>query len=284
MFIGEGPNERFTASISDDGSFVFPGVPAGSYTITTDDPSIVPTVFPLIVASQDLEDVKVQVSSGVSVKGKVTDKGGKAISAAIRLRPSPANPVFEVDQPQGSVSAIYLAVSTPIPPQGIVPTLAEIRALLYQAAKTPSVIAGADGNFVFNKALPGTYTLTTTAIGQSFEREIQIGPEGLTQLDIQLPVTLIMGRFIAESGVPPPQLQGAIRFVNLGSDGKTTYGFPDADGNLSVLLPEGEFRLFTDNLNHPVRSITDGTRDLLNSPFVFDGATGHSLEIVVARE
>jgi hypothetical protein len=78
-----------------------------------------------------------------------------------------------------------------------------------------------------------------------------------------------------------PRISGSIRFVDLGPAGKIIYAFPDAEGLLSVLLPDGEFRLFTETLGPSVKSVTDGARDVLNSPFAFDGSAGHSLEVVV---
>jgi hypothetical protein len=91
----------------------------------------------------------------------------------------------------------------------------------------------------------------------------------------------VTGRVIAPSGGPLPKLN-YIRLVRSGTDTHIFYGFPDREGHFSFLLVPGEYRVFTERLGPSVQSVSDGSRDITNTEFTFEG--GRNQQIVVTLE
>jgi hypothetical protein len=140
---------------------------------------------------------------------------------------------------------------------------------------------GPDGRFEFQKVYPGTYTLEVSTKGVTLlEREIQVANTGQTTVALQIPVIHVTGRVVASGGSSLPKLN-YIRLVRSGADSDVFYGFPDAEGNFSLLLSPGEYRVFTERLGSSVKSVSDGSRDITNMEFAFEG--GNS-QIVVTLE
>jgi hypothetical protein len=138
-----------------------------------------------------------------------------------------------------------------------------------------------DGRFEFQKVYPGTYVLEVSTKGVTLvEKEIQVGTTGQTAIALQIHVIHVTGRVVASGGSSLPKLN-YIRLIHSGADSDVFYGFPDAEGNFSLLLPPGEYHVFTERLGPPVKSVSDGLRDITNTEFSFEG--GNS-QIVVTLE
>jgi hypothetical protein len=141
---------------------------------------------------------------------------------------------------------------------------------------------GPDGRFEFQKVYPGTYVLEVSTKGVPLlEREIQVATTGQTTIALQIPVIHVTGRVIASNGSALPKLN-YIRVVRSGTDSDVFYGFPDAEGNFSLLLAPGEYRVFTERLGPSVKSVSDGSRDITNTEFAFEG--DRDSQIVVTLE
>src|SRR5205085_882877 len=111
---------------------------------------------------------------------------------------------------------------------------------------------------------------------------IEVGPTGMANVRIEVPFTRLVGRVVTDGGNPPPKIEGSIRLIPSAPDAQLLYIFPEADGRFFPLLAPGEYRVSIENLGKPVRSVTDGTKDLTSEPLVFDGV--RAPEIVVTLE
>jgi hypothetical protein len=112
-------------------------------------------------------------------------------------------------------------------------------------------------------------------------REIQVGIAGLTSLSFQVTAIQVTGRVVASGSGPLPKLN-YIRLVRSGSDTDIFYGFPDREGNFSLALVPGAYRVFTERLGLPVQSVSDGSRDITNTEVTFEA--GRNPRIVVTLE
>jgi hypothetical protein len=90
----------------------------------------------------------------------------------------------------------------------------------------------------------------------------------------------VTGRVIASNDAPLPKLN-YIRLVRSGPDSEVFYGFPDIEGNFSVLLAPGQYRVFTERLGPSVKSVSEGSRDITNTEFAFQGRNS---QIIVTIE
>lgn len=265
----------FNANTSDDGSFVFPSVPAGNYFLSADDRSVLPVSLVLAVESH-VSGLELAVSEGVEVQGKVLDQTGQPVTAPVRLRPNPTNPAINTMSPptNTSVSASLFV------PKGS--SLEVFRDRLVKAAREQSDTPKPDGTFAFQKVYPGAYVLEVNARGVSLlERKIQVGASGLTNVSLQVQAINVSGRVIAHAGGTLPKLN-YVRLVRSGAEADVFYGFPDPEGHFSLVLVPGVYRVFTERLGPPVQSVSDGSRDITNGEFSVEG-TGNP-QIVITLE
>src|SRR5262245_6646763 len=130
--------------------------------------------------------------------------------------------------------------------------------------------------------LPGSYVLEISSPGVNlYEQEIEVGVQGLTGLQIEIPFIQLTGRVVAGGGGPLPKLTGALRLISKGRNGRILYVFPDAAGRFSMLLAPGEYRVLTENLGPAVRSISDGSKEFQDQTFVFDRVNKPELLVTV---
>jgi len=275
----------FTASVRDDGTFVFDGVPSGKFTIQAFDPGIIATGQTLAVNDVDVSGVEVKVSSGVQIQGNVFDRLGIPVPGVVaRANPRPANTAFSIAPnalaPAGGpssvvFSALGLNVSTI--------TTEVLQAGLLRSVKVEFVPVDSDGRFSINRLVPGVYLLEVNAPGRNLiEREIEVGPSGVANLRVEVPFTRLLGRVVAGGSEPLPKIEGSIRLIPSAPGAQILYIFPEADGRFSPLLAPGEYHLSTENLGRRVQSVMDGNKDLTAEPLVFDGI--RKPEIVVTLE
>jgi hypothetical protein len=266
----------FKTTISDEGSFVFPSVSPGNYSLSTADPNVIPVTWVFAVGENHVTELRLDVSEGVEVQGTVLDQTGNPVNAVARLRPSPPNSAASTSgSPTNTFASGSLLISR-------ADSLDGLRDRLLKSAKVQSDSLGADGHFAFQKVYPGAYVLDVIATGVNLlEREIQVGSTGLTNVSLQVPAIQVTGRVIAPSGGPLPKLN-YIRLVRSGADALVFYGFPDTEGHFTLLLVPGEYRVFTERLGPSVQSVSDGSRDITNTEFRFAG--GRNPQIVVTLE
>jgi hypothetical protein len=199
------------------------------------------------------------------------------VTAVVRLRAKPTNSVFNTTGPPTNTS-----VSGPLLVRRADLSLNGLRDWLVESAKVHSASLVPDGRFAFHKVHPGAYVLEVNTSGVNLlEREIEVGIAGLTNVSLQVSAIQVTGRVIAPSGGPLPKLK-YIRLLRSGTDTKVFYGFPDTEGHFSFVLAPGEYRVFTEGLGPSVQSVSDGSRDITNTEFTFEG--GRNQQIVVTLE
>jgi hypothetical protein len=274
----------FTAAVKDDGTFVFEAVPRGKFILQAADPGIIAMGQSLVVADADIDDLQVRVSSGVEVRGDVFDRLGAPVpGAAVRLTSHPSSLAFGIaPNTLVSVSESSVVVFTV---SGNPRTLSvdELQAALRRSVKQEFVYVDSGGRFTLDKLLPGRYVLEANVPGRNLiEREIEVLPSGVTNLRVDVPFTRITGRIVPGGGDPLPKIDGSIRILPSGPGSQFLYLFPDAEGWFFPLLAPGEYRVFTENLGRPVRTVADGARDLRQENLVFDGV--RVPEIVITLE
>jgi len=271
-----GAVRTFSATISDDGSFEFPSIPPGTYSLSAADPKIVYASWVLAVGDSQVTGLELDVTEGVAVRGTILDQAGAPVAAVVRLRP---NIVKSASSPIGPPTNITGHGALLVPRPGRSANALQVRVL--NAAMDITDSLGPDGRFEFQKVYPGTYVLEVSTKGVTLlELEIQGATTGQTTITLQIPVIRVIGRVIASSGSPLPKLN-YIRLVRSGTDSDVFYGFPDAEGNFSLLLAPGKYRVFTERLGPPVKSVSDGSRDITNTEFAFEGRNS---QIVVTLE
>ena len=265
----------FTSTISDDGSFVFPFVPLGNYSLSTVDPNVIPVSWALAIGETGATGLQLDVTEGVEVQGTVLDQTGKPVSASVQLRPKQASSVFATIGPPTNTRAVTeLLIPKPNP------SLNDVQDRIFKAAKVQSGKLGPDGHFAFQKVYPGAYVFEVSWGGALLNREMQVGITGLTNVSLQVPAILVTGRVIAASGGPLPKLN-YIRLVRTGSGADVFYGFPNAEGHFSLLLVPGEYRVFTERLGPSVQSVSAGSRDITNTEFTFEDIPNQQIVVTL---
>jgi hypothetical protein len=260
----------FATSVKDDGTFVFDDVPRGKFTIQASDPGIIATGQALSVSDVDVNGLEVRVSNGVRVQGDVFDRfGNPAPGVVARLTSRPTNTAFAIaTNALIAAGGVVAVVSGPFSS----PSIDALQAALMRSVKPEFVPTATDGRFTIDRLLPGRYLLEVNSPGRNLlEREIEVGPQGVENLRVELPFTQVVGRVVPGGGEPLPKLDGSIRLIPPAPGSQILYVFPEADGRFFMLLAPGEYRISTMNLGRSVQSITDGTRDLAREPLVFDG-------------
>ena len=266
----------FSATMSDDGSFEFPSIPPGNYSLSTADPRIVYASWALAVGESQITGLELDVTEGVAVRGTILDQAGAPLAAVVRLRP---NTLKSASSPIGPPTNTTGHGALLIPKTGR--SLNGLQVRVFNAAPDITDSLGPDGQFEFKKVYPGTYVLEITTKGITLlERDIQIGSTGETTIAFQVPVIHVTGRVIASNDAPLPKLN-YIRLVRSGPDSDVFYGFPDIEGNFSVLLAPGQYRVFTERLGPSVKSVSEGSRDITNTEFAFQGRNS---QIIVTIE
>jgi hypothetical protein len=245
----------FGVTVHDDGTFAFSLPPHATAQMQATDPSILAVGQTVSVGDTDLTEVVIKVSAGVELQGEVVDRFGTPVTGA-------------------SVRLLRKAGST-------VPILiAQNGFLASQAPPTPSDTVR-EGRFTLRRLLPGTYILEVISAGvNSVEREIEIPTYGTMQIRVDLPFTQIPGRIVAADDGPIPTVRN-IRLLTAPPEERYLYGFPDESGQFFLLLAPGEYRISTFSMGHAVRSITVGSKELKDQPFVFDGIDRSEIRIIV---
>jgi hypothetical protein len=145
----------------------------------------------------------------------------------------------------------------------------------YTAQTEPS------GRFSIKRILPGAYILEVVAEGGYAEkRDIEVPPSGSVNVRFEIPLTRIEGRVVTTAGLRPP-VEGTLRVISKEPDGPVLYVYPNAEGRFSVSIKAGSYRISTEFLGAPVRSIRDESKDLEGGVFTFDGKQKPNLIIVV---
>jgi hypothetical protein len=287
----------FIATISNDGSFIFLSVPPGNYALSTIDRHFIPVSWALAVGKNGVTGLRLEVTEGVEVQGTALDQIGMPVTASVQMHPKPADSVFDTIGPPTKTSEGQPQLDTAAQPLGrgprVVlrqilihkanPSLDDVQDWILERARTleRSATPGPDGRFRFQSVHPGTYVLEVRSAGVTLQREIQVGMAGLTNVAFQVPAIQVTGSVTAPSGAPLPKLN-YVRVVRSGSDKDIFYGFPDGEGHFSLALVPGQYRVFTERLGAPVRSISDGSRDITNAEFAVE--PGRNPQIVVTLE
>jgi hypothetical protein len=147
-----GPVGNFSAKVSDDGSFVFPSVPPGNYSLSTADPNVIPVSWALAVGENHVTGLQLEVTGGVEVQGTVLDQTGQPVTAFVRLRPNSTNSAFNTS---GSPTNTSASGAVLIPRADS--SLDGLRDRLWKSAKVHSDSLGPDGRFAFHRVYPGAY-------------------------------------------------------------------------------------------------------------------------------
>lgn len=281
----------FWASMSDDGSFIFPFVPAGNYVLSIVERNERSLSWALAVGPNGLTGVQLDLIEGVNVQGTVLDQIGEPVAASVRLIPGPGSFAFNRSGSptySGPRPTLFLIGSQTGPARvflrGILvprayPSMEDIQNLNAETSTGRSATAGPDGRFEFRGVQPGAYSLEVNSGGTTFpRRDIQVGIGGLTNLSFQVPAVQVTGRVIAAGGGRLPTLN-YIRLVRSSPDGAVFYGFPDTEGHFTIQLLPGQYRVFTERLGPSVQSISDGSRDISNAELAVE--TGRRTELVV---
>ena len=268
------------ATVGDDGSFVFPSVPPGNYHLTAADPTIIQVSWPLAVSENHITGLQLDVSEGVEVQGTVLDQSGQPVKAFVGLRPSPTSAAFNTtDLTKGPAN---LGRGLFRFPKEDYSSLDRLRDRLFKSAQIQSGPIGLDGRFAFQKVYPGAYTLEVSTTGVNLlQRDIQVGSTGLTNLSLQVPAIQVTGSVVAPSSGPLPKLN-YIRLMRSGTAADVFYGFPNTEGHFLFLLVPGEYRVFTDRLGPSVQSVSDGSRDITNTEFRFEGGSNPQIIVTLA--
>jgi beta-lactamase regulating signal transducer with metallopeptidase domain len=277
----------FTSTISDDGSFAFSFVPPGNYQLSTEDPSIVPVSWALAVGQNGAPALQLEVTDGVEVQGTVLDQNGSPVSASVDLRFKPADAVFNTISPPMSTGH-RLNQAQPDIMWGILiprarPPLDALWDRILSATRTRvrSAMPEPDGRFTFRGVHPGTYVLEVKTGGVAIpSREIQVGLAGLTNVSFQAPAIQVTGRVIAPRDGPLPKLN-YVRLVR-SADSEVFYGHADPEGNFSLVLLPGNYRVFTERLGPSVQAVSYGSRDITNTEFTLEA--GRNPQIVVTLQ
>lgn len=270
---------RPVAAVTEDGSFVFPSVPSGTYTLTTADPNVIQVSWAVTVGENHITGLQLDVSEGVEVAGAVLDQTGQPANALVVLRPRPANSAFDTTRLAQNIS-LEARASFRFPREDY-SSLDLLRDRLFKSALVHSNSVGPDGRFSFKKVYPGAYVLEVSTSGVALlEREVQVGSAGLTNVSLQVATIRVTGRVVASSDGPLPKLN-YIRLVRSGPDAQVFYGFPDTQGHFAFSLPPGEYRVFTERLGPSVQSVSNGSWDITDREFRFEGGSN---QIVVTLE
>jgi hypothetical protein len=290
----------FIATISQDGSFVFPFVPAGNYALSLMDRHVIPVTWALAVGPNGVTALQLDVVEGVEVEGTVLDQIGKPVRADVRLVSKPAKSVTNTigepmntgDRPQitenGTPQGVRTVLRRILVPK-VDPSLDEIQDVMLEAARnrersaTPDRLGtpDPDGRFAIHNVFPGTYVLEVNSGGVILpEREIQVGTDGLANVSIQVPAIQVNGRVTAAGGGKLPKLN-YIRVVRGESDADTFYGFPDSEGRFSLVLLPGQYRVFTESLGPAVQSVLNGSQDITNTELKVDSGLDSQIVVTV---
>jgi hypothetical protein len=271
-----GAVRSFSATVSDDGSFEFASIPPGNYALSAADPGIVYASWAVAVGESQVTGLKLDVTEGVAVQGTILDQSGAPLAAVVRLRPNSLKSASSTIGPPTNTSGHGALL---IPKAGR--SLNGLQDRVSNAAMEITESLGPDGRFGFQKVYPGAYVLEVSTKGVTLlEREIQVATTGQTTIALQIPVIHMTGRVIASSGAPLPKLN-YIRLVRSGPGSDVFYGFPDAEGNFSLLLVPGEYRVFTERLGPSVKSVSEGARDITNTEFTFAGARDSQMVVTL---
>jgi hypothetical protein len=267
---------NYTAAVNPDGSFEFADLPTGNYTLRAFAPDLISAGQPIAVRGTEMV-VDVKVSAGVAVSGRVVDRaGGSARGVYVRLRPLLSSSSFSVPIPVPRTSAREVPIAA-----RYAASLDEIRSNLATALNPEPTRVADDGSFSFKRVLPGRYALEVSGSGSSTEREIEVLPQDLEDVRVEIPQIQLRGRVVTSNNEPLPRLDGSIRVIPSAPGAQIVYTFPDDQGLFALTLPAGEYRISTENLKFGVRSITAGTKNILTEPFTYDGVSRPEIVITL---
>lgn len=276
------------ASVNDDGTFLFPSVPPGNYSLQVADPRFVASARTLTVGSGEaLTGVEIRVTSGVDVRGRIRDRHERPVGGVqVSLKPDRNNAVFELFDiklaPDGY--PISFSSSSFLPTSRSSRQMEAVRAAI-SSSKPRTASVAEDGTFSLRGVLPGKYSLEMQAAGQmTFGREIDVGASESLNVSMDLPSTQLFGRIVVENGSSLPPVSGSVRMVSADPNQRMLFGFPDRDGRFTILVTPGEYRFFTDllSVDRDIVSVSDGSADLRRQPLVFDGRP-IEVRIAIAR-
>jgi hypothetical protein len=275
-----------SASVNERGEFTFFAVPPGNYSLQVSDPQIVSTVQLLSVGSPEgIPDLELRVSAGVQVRGRIEETLGRPVeNVQVRLKPDESSDVIELtEEPPGARQLSFSSTATTSAAMLRFYSVTDVRRSIVAAIQPRIVPVAADGTFGLRRIVPGRYTLQVFVGGlNSFSREIEVGA-GDNERRVSLPFTLVAGRILNEDGSRLPSLSGLVRMVPSDPNAPMLFGFPDDAGRFSVLMPPGQYRVFTDTLNvgRNVLSVSDGVKDLRSDAFFLDGTRSAEIRITL---
>jgi len=273
-----------TTRVNDDGSFEFSAVPAGNQYLQVFDPKIVSYNLPITITRTDLNGIEVKVSNESGIRGSVVDRIGRPVGGvSISLQPQDGNGVYELRGRPLEGSAIMSGSALPSGMSPLSPSSTDILSRLQGQAGSRVIPIGPGGLFDFTGVIPGAYVMEIrSAGGYSVRREIKVGRE-YADVHVEMPFTQLSGRVVVDGGGTPPALKDSVRIFMYAPDGRAFFTLPDSAGRFYQLLNPGEYRFTADSLttNYSVVSISDGSRDLLTQPLVFDGVTLQEIQITL---
>jgi hypothetical protein len=243
---------------SPDGSFEFPNVPPGRYTLRA--PGF--TTVDLVVAGNNLTvDLKpIYSGPGVTVTGKVKDKSSGLQPRS--LRTMILSPLFTGPRVTADISALGGALGGSL-------------------AGSLETWVKPDGTFEFPAVPPGSYMLRSIPTAASTSTRLDVGQNNVRDLEVVIPFQLeTTGRVLLEGRDLGPNATVQARLPNF-----TTATGIHADGSFKLLLPEGENQISMARLpaQFSVEKISYGNIDITQNPLKVDATTAPQ-EIVITLQ
>jgi TonB family protein len=146
------------------------------------------------------------------------------------------------------------------------------------------MIVPPDGTFEFLNVRPGNYTVTVSSPVPT--QPIVVGAQDVSGIEFTVPATRTLpGRALIEGSTDAvPSGQRLLFTVSYPNGSVGIAATVQADGNFSVLMPQGEHRLALGNIpGYSTRSIAFGSTDLLKEPLRLTATDTARLEVTLAR-
>jgi hypothetical protein len=280
IVITESTMQSLVATVNDDGTFVFADVPTGKYFLQAHDPGIVPVAQSVEVSRQGVEGLEFKVTDGVRVDGFVVDQHNQRVTSLnITLKPDAGNAMLETEPTPSGLNVVRTVGTSVGPSQATV-----IVNRLVTRGKSRTMLATANGEFSFERVLPGRYTLEANAPGgNAFSREIEVRVQEVHSASLEMPFTQVKGHIVAGDGSALPRISGSVRLVSSDPNARVLFGFPDDAGRFSILATPGEYRVLTDTMNvdRSIESIVENSVNLRTESLVIDGARTPEIRITI---
>jgi hypothetical protein len=132
-----------------------------------------------------------------------------------------------------------------------------------------------DGSYKLTKVFPGTYSLRVSYAGIVTAKQVVLGNEDLTGVDLEMSKErVLIGHILVETGTPP-DLMVQVKPSTGGSSFTSTSALaPQGGRSFFLRIPDGQYSVSIPSPppGFQVRSISYGTTDLTKEPLQLDGA------------